>query len=125
MRRAACTAFLLLVAGPSALPQDHLVASDRSQAAVEARAAERARDLAVLDRVLSTATAVRTAAQAGTDVSSLKAALPALSDAELSDLAHRASTLSKDPRAGLTHDVEELLIIFLVVALVILLIKAA
>jgi len=125
MRVAACSAFLLLLAGPSALPQDHIVGVDREQAVVAARTSARDHDLALLTVLLSTDEAARAAAQAGTDVGRVRGALPSLSDAELRDLASRASRLSADPRAGLSHDVEELLIIFIVVGLVIILIKAA
>jgi hypothetical protein len=51
-------------------------------------------------------------------------ALATLSDAELRDLAVRARALEQDPAAGLSSDVNQLLIIFLIVAIVILVLQA-
>jgi hypothetical protein len=50
--------------------------------------------------------------------------LAALSDTELRDLAARAQALEQDPVAGLSSDVNQLLIIFLIVAIVILVLQA-
>ena len=103
---------------------EHVTSSGAVRAALAGAADERARDLASVDRVLASSEAARLASRVGVDVAGLRGALPALGDSELRDLAVRAETLQSDPAAGLTHDVEQLLIIFLLVALVILVLKA-
>jgi hypothetical protein len=74
--------------------------------------------------VLSAPEAAAAAAAAGTSVAELRGALSTLSDGELRDLAARASALSSDPVAGLDPDVKQLLVIFLIVAIVILVFQA-
>jgi hypothetical protein len=54
----------------------------------------------------------------------LQSGLAALSSTELRQLAERAAALRGDPAAGLSSDVNTLLIIFLVVAIVILVLQA-
>jgi hypothetical protein len=116
---------LLALGGPSRSSEtEHLVTPQKLQDALAARGARRQRDLAEVDRLLSSETANRLASQAGHDLGRLREALPVLQDAELHDLAMRASRLETDPTAGLTHDVEELLIIFLIVGLLIIIIKS-
>ncbi len=87
-------------------------------------AGARARDMADVDRALSSPAAASLAGAAGTDVARLKAAAATLTDEELRDLALRARALETDPAAGLSRDVDQLLVIFLIVGIVILLIKA-
>ena len=60
----------------------------------------------------------------GVDLPTLKGAAASLSGDELRDLAARASALGTDPAAGLSRDVDQLLVVFLIVAIVILVIKA-
>jgi len=114
-----------LLAQPLLASQDHVVQPNDLKARLGARASERQSDLATVDRVLRSEKANLVAARMGTDLSRVREALPSLTDIELRDLASRADKLQTDPAAGLTHDVEELLIIFLIVAIVILVIKAA
>jgi Flp pilus assembly protein TadB len=95
---------------------------------VSARLAEahelRAADLAELDGLLASRPAGEAAARVGADSKRLRAALASLSDDELRDLARRARQLQGDPAAGLDKDIHDLLILFLIVALVILVIQA-
>lgn len=114
----------LLPAAPAGAAE-HLVAPADVRGALGDAGAQRARDLARLDAALRSPLAARAAALAGADLSTVRAALPSLSDDELRDLTARADALRSDPASGLSHDVEELLVIFLIVALVILVLKAA
>jgi hypothetical protein len=123
MRVAVLGVASLLLAGP-AIADDHLVPVERAGADLRAVASSRQADLASLDRFLSTPEAGKAATSLGVDLRTLKSAPRALSDAELRDLAVRSSALGTDPAAGLSHDVDQLLVVFLIVAIVILVIKA-
>jgi len=107
-----------------AMAGDHLVSPEAARAQVIDGAAQRDRSLATLDALLSTPEATQAAARVGADTGQLRAALPALSDAEIADLAARADALQADPVAGLDQDIRTLLIIFLIVAIVILVLQA-
>jgi hypothetical protein len=104
--------------------EEHLV----SRRAIEVRLAEerdsRSHDLVILQTALSSPRASAAANAVGVDIVAVRAAVPSLSDGELRDLAARAAALDRDPAAGLSHDVNLLLIIFLIVAIVVLLLKA-
>ncbi|HEX6737452.1 MAG TPA: hypothetical protein VF310_04165 [Vicinamibacteria bacterium] len=104
--------------------QQHVVSPEAAQARVAEAAAQRARQLAAVDAVLASPEAVAAAASLGQDAQRLRAAVPALSDQELRDLAARAEALQGDPVAGLDNDIRQLLIIFLIVAIVILVLQA-
>jgi ABC-type tungstate transport system substrate-binding protein len=54
----------------------------------------------------------------------LRAALPALSDAELRDLAARAAVLETDPLGAMDQDIK-LLVIILLIALIVVVILSA
>ena len=97
---------------------------DGRLAATVSFAASLVRQVALVDRVLSSSAAASAASALGTDIGRVRAALPALSDAELQDLARRATALDADPVAGLDDDIRTLLIIFLIVAIVIMVLKA-
>jgi hypothetical protein len=89
-----------------------------------AAADERRAELAAVDRALATPEAERAASSVGVDIAAVRAAVPALSDAELADVSQRAAALESDPVAGLDHDIKLLLEIFLIVAIVILVLRA-
>ena len=122
------TALLLLAALPLAgAPTDaaeHLVWAEARDARLVRAAAEREANLSRLDGLLQSPAAARAASLLGTDRNRIRAALPALSDAEARDLAARAAALTADPTAGLRGDVNDLLIVFLIVAIVVLVLKA-
>ncbi len=113
-----------LLAGDAAQAADHLVSLRDAEARLAQAEAERQRDLGQVDRLLATPDARRAAGRVGADVEKLRASLPALSDADLHDLAQRAAALESDPVAGLDQDIRLLLIIFLIVAIVILVLQA-
>jgi hypothetical protein len=116
-------AVVLLVAG-AARAEEHLVSPEAASARLAEAAAARAHDQATLETVLATPAASRAAASVGAELSVVRDAIPTLSDRELRDLARRAEALRTDPAAGLDHDVQQLLVVFLIVAIVILVIKA-
>lgn len=107
-----------------AVAGDHVVSPEAAQQRLQEASAVRERSLATLDQVLVSPEAVRAAATVGADTDALRAALPTLSDAEITDLAQRAASLDTDPVAGLDQDIRTLLIIFLIVAIVILVLQA-
>jgi len=114
-----------LLAGNRAFAEDHLVTAQAVQARLTEAEAARQGDLATLDRVLSSPEAAAAAKAVGADLGDLRRAAPTLSDSELRDLAVRAAALESDPVAGVTdHDLRWLLYVFLLVAIVILVIKA-
>ena len=120
--RAAAIALVFLAA--PAFPEDHLLSRDTAQARLSAAAAERQHDRDALERVLASAEGVRAASALGVDIAAVRAAVPALSDAELAELSVRAAALEGDPVAGLDRDIKLLLEIFLIVAIVILVLRA-
>ena len=127
MRKSLAVLAAILTITTLAVPapaQQHVVAPEAAQARLAEAAEQRARQLAVVDSILATPEASAAAAALGQDTGRLRAALPALSDAELSDLAARAEALQADPVAGLDSDIRQLLIIFLIVAIVILVFQA-
>ena len=109
---------------PSAGAEEHIATPLSVGARVAAKVAEREGHLATLNTALDSDAAAQVAAAFGTDVSHVKQGLTHVSDAELSDLATRASRLRQDPVAG-DGTVNELLIIFLIVAIVIIVLRAA
>jgi hypothetical protein len=118
---------LLAVVLSSAVPAtaaDHLVTGGEVTSALQASSQARLRDLGRLESVLSAPEAAGAMAAAGTSVAELRGALSALGDEELRDLAARAAALESDPVAGLDPDVKQLLVIFLIVAIVILVFQA-
>ena len=116
---------LALLAAGSALAGDHLVTTAAAQARMAEAEAARQQDLAVIEGVLSTPEAAAAAKAVGADLEGLRSGVPTLSDAELRDLAVRSAALQGDPVAGVTdNDLRWLLYIFLIVAIVILVIKA-
>ena len=117
-------AFVAVLAVAPVRAADHLVsATTRHERLAEATSARRA-DIALLGEALSSTAARDSVAALGLDVEGVRAALPALSDAELRDLAARARALGSDPAAGLDKDIHDLLVIFLVVAIVLVVLKA-
>ncbi len=117
-------AAVVLLVACAAPAEEHLVSPEAASARLAKAAAARAHDQATLETVLATPAASRAAASVGADLAVVRDAVATLSDGELRDLARRAEALRTDPVAGLDHDVEQLLVVFLIVAIVILVIKA-
>ena len=116
---------LALGAADRALAGEHLVTQAAAQARLLEAEAARQGDLAVVDRVLSSPRAAAAARTVGADLDAVRRAVPMLSDAELREVAARAAALDRDPVAGVSdNDIRWLLYIFLIVAIVILVIKA-
>ncbi|HET7291601.1 MAG TPA: hypothetical protein VFM88_04175 [Vicinamibacteria bacterium] len=123
MQRFGSAVALLLFAG-LASAQDHLVSASSVDERLQNAGATRQADLRALDAVLALPESTRAAVALGQDAKRLRLGLLALSDGELRDLAARAAALQADPAAGLSGDVNQLLIIFLIVAIVILVLQA-
>ena len=121
---AVVAAMAAILSAPAAFTQDHLLGRDTAQARLATSAAERRHELDVVDRVLATPDAARAASSVGVDIAAVRATVPSLSDAELADLSARVAALEADPVAGLDHDIKLLLEIFLIVAIVILVLRA-
>jgi len=119
----ALAAIAALVAG-NALAQHHLLSRDAAGDRLAAATQDRRQALDTVDRALATPDAARAASSVGVDIAAVRAAVPALSDAELADISARAAALESDPVAGLDHDIKLLLEIFLIVAIVILVLRA-
>ena len=116
---------LALVAAGRAQADEHLVTSAAAQARLAEAEAARQGDLALVERALSTPEAAAAARTVGADLEGVRRAAGTLSDAELRDLAARAAALQADPTAGVSdNDLRWALYIFLIVAIVILVIKA-
>src|SRR5262245_20567908 len=113
-----------VAAAGQARAQQHAVPAEAAQARLADAAAQRTHDLQAVDSLLASKEAAAAAHSLGQDVERLRAAVPALNDAELRDLAARAEALQTDPVAGLDDDIRTLLIIFLIVAIVILVLQA-
>lgn len=116
---------MAFVAADRSLAVDHLVTTAEAQARLAEAESARQHDLALVDRVLSSPEAEAAARSVGADLDGARRAIPTLSDSELRDLAVRAAALEGDPVAGVSdHDLRWLLYIFLLVAIVILVLKA-
>jgi pyruvate/2-oxoglutarate dehydrogenase complex dihydrolipoamide acyltransferase (E2) component len=121
---AVAAAMVAILSAPPAFTQDHLLGRDTAQARLAAAGAERRHALDAVDRLLATPEAGRAASSVGVDIAAVRATVPSLGDAELADLSARAAALEADPVAGLDHDIKLLLEIFLIVAIVILVLRA-
>jgi hypothetical protein len=113
-----------LAAGMPATAADHLVSAPAAQERLQETARARRDHQEVVDRVLASPLASSAAAAVGADLGRVRAAMATLSDAELADLAARASALQTDPVAALDSDIKLLLMIFLIVAIVVLVLQA-
>jgi len=120
---AAAAAILSLPAGHAAAG-DHIVTPDAVQSRLAEAAAQRAQDVATVQDVLATPLAQQAAASVGADLARVRAGVATLSDAELRDLAARASILQSDPVAGaMDRNMRLLVMAALILIVIILLLK--
>jgi hypothetical protein len=117
---AAAAAILSFPAGYAAAG-DHIVTPDAVQSRFSEAAAQRAQDVATVQNALSTPLAQEAAASVGADLDRVRAGVGTLSDAELSDLAARASVLQSDPVAGMDRNMRLLVMIALILGIIVLL----
>lgn len=118
---------LLTLLGGLALPglaADHLVTDQARAERLEAAATQRQAELGTLHEILARPEARQAAARLGISLARVQSGVATLSDAELHDLALRAQALQTEPAGALDHDIKDLLVIFLVVAIVILVLQA-
>ena len=120
---AAAVVFGSALVGSSA-GAEHLLDRATLDQVLSDRAEQRRTDLAKLDGVLSTSRAERAVESMSADPLRVRTGLSSLSDGELRDLAQRAAALEVDPGGGLSADVNTLLVIFLIVAIVVLVLSA-
>ncbi len=104
----------MLFAAPIVSADDHLVSRGAADQRLSDAAAERARNIASLDALLTSPGAGKAAATAGLDIGRARKALPRLSDGDLGDLAQRAAALKADPVAGYHDDVAGALVLVMV-----------
>ena len=116
---AAAAAMLSLSAGYSAA-DDHIVTAGAVQSRLSEATALRAQDLAAVQEVLSTPLAREAAASVGADLDRVRAGVGTLSNAELRDLAARATALQGDPVAGMDRDMRLLIMIALILVVILL-----
>jgi hypothetical protein len=121
---AALSVAAALAAATPALADAHVVSVQAARERLQQAEAGRQRDREVVDRVLSSSQAQAAAAAVGADLGRVRAAVGALSDAELADVAQRVVALQSDPVAALDSDIRTLLTIFLIIAIVILVLQA-
>ena len=125
MCRAGLTLALVasLLAGPVGAA-DHLVTRADVAGRLQAARQARAEDLAAVQELLATPAASVAAARVGADAGLVRASVASLNAAELRDLAQRARALRSDPAAALDKDIHDLLVLFLIIAIVILVLQA-
>ncbi len=124
MRAKFVSALVIAVATWPVHASEHVLSrADVGARLAEARAArtDAQTDVAAL---LTTPAATRAAEHVGVAPARLQVALASLSDAELNELATRARALQADPTAGLDRDVHDLLVLFLIIAIVVLVLRA-
>jgi hypothetical protein len=115
---------LMFLSTPVVNSQEHLAPSSLVAERLEGAARERDGRKQHLAALLASPSGARAADMLGTTVPVVTEGLSQLSDAQLADLSARAARLQGDPVAGLSHEANEFLVIFLIVAIVILVIKA-
>jgi hypothetical protein len=108
-----------------ATPNTHLVTPDVAQARLLEASAERERNLATVDTLLSSPAGSAAIKTVGVSEDRVRGALPTLSDAELQDLAARAAALQADPTAAGLTTKQWIWILAAVVAIVVIIIVAS
>ncbi len=124
MRKSLLLLTLLVGATLPCRAAEHLVSPDLAQQRLAQQAQGRAADLDRVQELLASPEAAATAERLHVDLARAQAGAAVLGDSELRDLAQRARALDRDPAAGLDSDVRQLLVIFLIVAIVILVLQA-
>ena len=100
MNRSLLALAVLAVLAVPAIAEDHLVTTQTAQQQLLAAESARARDLEAVDSFVASTEGASALATLGVDSSAVRAALPALSDADLGELAARTAALQADPVAG-------------------------
>jgi hypothetical protein len=124
MRRLAFVFACLVTAVPVGAAERLISHADADARLASVRAAHLA-DASTVQEFLTTPAVVDAARRAGVQPQRLSAAAATLDPAELSDLAQRVRALRTDPSAGLDRDIHDLLVLFLIIAIVILVLQAA
>lgn len=115
---------LNLAVVPAGAAEEHVLDPQAVAQRLHDANASRQDDLAVIESLLETREARDAMHSLGASPNGVRAGVATLSASELQDLAARARTLRIDPQAGLSSDVNTLLVVFLVVAIVVLVLTA-
>ncbi len=125
MRAVVPAALILLLAcspglSPQAAAQDHLVSSQALQQQIESSAAARQKDVATVTGFLAAPAAEHALRSAHVDPVQIRTAIPTLSNAELANLAARASNAQQKFAAGvITTGMLELIIVLIAVIIIV------
>jgi hypothetical protein len=111
-------------ASPATSAPEHVVTRAALAERVAGDAAQRESDIAAVRGILATSQGAGAMHRLGANPVDVRARVATLSPSDLRDLAARARALQVDPTAGLSSDVNSLLVIFLVVAIVVLVLGA-
>lgn len=120
---AAAAAFLFLPAGHAGAA-DHIATADAVQSRLAEAASQRAQNVAVVQGLLATPIAAEAASSVGADLARVRGGVSMLSDAELADLAARASALQSDPVSGALTSNQRMLVTIALILVVIILVLA-
>jgi hypothetical protein len=115
-----CAAVLFVSLAPQeAFADDHIVPLGELQNRVRSAAAERARNIADIERVLSYPAAARALQKSNVNQQQMKTAVATLSDAELARMADRARASEKDVQGGLIVGILALIGLIVVIIIVV------
>ena len=114
----------LAVLPAAAAQEEHVLDPQAVTQRLHDATASRQADLVTIESLLNTPQAMDAMHSLGANPADVRAGVATLSVSELQDLAARARTLRIDPQAGLSSDVNTLLVVFLVVAIVVLVLTA-
>jgi hypothetical protein len=118
----AALAALVVFAVPAVRAEEHLVSPQAAQQQLLDATAARAQNLAAVDAFVASPQATAAMATLGVDAARVRASLSTLTDAELQEIASRASALQADPVAGAPFSSRQILWIVLIVVAVIVVI---
>ena len=112
----------LLLVSTAAIAEEHLVSPQSAQQRLLDAAAQRERNVATVEAFAASPLGSAALAEVGLDATRVHASLGKLSDAELQDVAARASALQADPVAGAPFSNRQLIWIGAIALAVILLV---
>jgi hypothetical protein len=107
------------LAPQEAFADDHIVPLGELQNRVRSAAAERARNIADIERVLSYPAAAQALQKSNVNQQQMKTAVATLSDAELARMADRARASEKDVQGGLIVGILALIGLIVVIIIVV------
>jgi hypothetical protein len=121
----AALAALVVFAVPAVRAEEHLVSPQAAQRQLLDATAARAQNLAAVDAIVASPQGSAAMATLGVDAARVRGALSTLTDAELQEVASRASALQADPVAGAPFSSRQILWIVAIVVVVLIIIAIA